>query len=60
LTPEGARGSIRDYKLTFFQNVKTGNTNYGGRLGTVDFRIQVACFVIKVNNIFDIKGDDLN
>ncbi len=32
-----------------------GNTNYGGRLSTVDLLIKVACFVKKENNIFNIK-----
>jgi hypothetical protein len=27
-----------------------------GRLSTVDLRINVACFVVKVNNIFNIKS----
>jgi hypothetical protein len=34
---------------------KTGNTNIRGRLSTVDLLIIVACFVTKVNNIFNIK-----
>jgi hypothetical protein len=31
-----------------------------GRLSTVDLLIKVACFVTKVNNIFNIKAADLN
>jgi hypothetical protein len=33
-----------------------GNTNWRGRLSTVDLFIEVACFVDKVNNIFIIKS----
>ncbi len=32
-----------------------GNTNYGGRLSTIDLLIKVASFVRKENNIFNIK-----
>jgi len=33
-----------------------GNTNWGGRLSTVDLFIKVACFVKKKeNNIFNLK-----
>jgi hypothetical protein len=35
--------------------VMPGNTNIGGRLGTVDLLIKVACFVKEVNDIFKIK-----
>jgi len=35
--------------------IKPGNTNWGGRLSTVDLLIKVACFVKKVNNIFNVK-----
>jgi hypothetical protein len=36
-------------------SILAGNTNWGGRLSTVDQLIKVACFVKKVNNIFNIK-----
>jgi len=32
-----------------------GNTNWGGRLSTVDLLIKVACFVKKANAFFNIK-----
>jgi hypothetical protein len=32
-----------------------GNTNYGGRLSTIDLLIKVACFVKKEKYIFNIK-----
>ncbi len=31
------------------------NTNWGGRLSTVDLLIEVACFVKKENNIYNMK-----
>ena len=36
-------------------SVYPGNTNYGGRIGTVYLLIKIACFVKDVNNIFNIK-----
>ncbi len=45
-------------ETTFGQDstrVKPGNTNRRGRLSTIDLLIEVACFVKKVNNIFNIK-----
>ena len=33
----------------------SGNTNWGGRLSTVDLLIKVGCFAKKVNNIFIIN-----
>jgi hypothetical protein len=39
---------------------KPGNTNWVGRISTVDLLIKLACFVNEVNNIFDIKRADLN
>ncbi len=35
--------------------VNPGNTNLRGKLSTVDLLIKVACFVTKVNDIFNIK-----
>ncbi len=32
-----------------------GRSNRGGRISTVDLLIKVACFVKKVNNIFNVK-----
>jgi hypothetical protein len=49
---------IRSTILKF--NLKAGNTIIGGRLSTVDLLIKVACFVKNVNNVFNIKGADLN
>jgi len=43
-----------------FWTDKPGNTNRGGRLNTVDLLIKVACFVQRVNNIFNIKRADLD
>ncbi len=40
--------------------VGTGNTNYRGRLSTTDLLIKVACFVKKVNDIFNVKRADPN
>jgi hypothetical protein len=37
-----------------------GNINWRERLTTVDLLIEVACFVTKVNNIFNIKRADIN
>ncbi len=34
---------------------ESGNPFWGGRLSTVDLLIKVACFVIKINNIFNLK-----
>ncbi len=34
---------------------KPGNTNRVGRLSTVDLLINVACFVKRENNIFNVK-----
>jgi hypothetical protein len=36
------------------------NTNRGGRLSTIDLLIKTACFVKKVNKIFNIKEAYLN
>ncbi len=35
---------------------KTGNTNWGGRLRTVDLFFRVACFVKKWKTVFSIKS----
>jgi hypothetical protein len=40
--------------------VWAGNTNWGGRLSTVDLLVKVVCFVKNVNNIFNINGTDQN
>ncbi len=40
--------------------VSAGNTNYQGRLSTVDLLIKAACFLIKYNNMFNTKGIDVN
>ncbi len=37
-----------------------GNTNWKGRLSTVDLLIKVVCFVNKETNIFNAKMIDLN
>jgi hypothetical protein len=37
-----------------------GNTNGGVRLSIIDFVIKVGCCVKKVNDIFNIKGADIN
>ncbi len=37
-----------------------GNTNWGGKLSTIDLLIKVDCFVKKENIIFNIKQADLN
>ncbi len=37
-----------------------GNTNWGGKLSTIDLLIKEACFVKKENIIFTIKQADLN
>ncbi len=35
------------WPILFFRVVKAGNTNRGGKLGTVDLLIMLACFVKK-------------
>ncbi len=37
-----------------------GNSNYGGRLSTIDLLIKAPCIVKEVNNIFNTKAADLN
>ncbi len=37
-----------------------GNTNWGGKLNTIDHPSKASCFDTKVNNIFHIKWVDLN
>jgi hypothetical protein len=40
--------------------LRSGKTNCRGRLRTVDLLIKVACLVITVNNIFNLKGAYIN
>jgi hypothetical protein len=44
----------------FIRRCQLGNTNWGGRLSTLDLLIRVACFVKNLNNIFNIKGGNQN
>jgi hypothetical protein len=37
--------------------VAAGNPNRRGRLSTVDLLVKVACFVTRVNNIFNITSN---
>jgi hypothetical protein len=37
-----------------------GNTNWRGRISTIDLLIRVTCFVTKMNNIYNTKAADLN
>jgi len=46
--------------MGLLMRLKAGKTYCGGRLSTVDLLIKVACFVQNVNNIFNVKGADLN
>ncbi len=61
-----ARVIIYDWHMFILQSTacyfvnSTRNTNWRGRLSTMDLLIKVACFVTKVNNIFNIKAADLN
>jgi hypothetical protein len=41
-------------------NALPGNTNWRGRLSTVDLLIKVACFVKRVNNNLILKGEYIN
>ncbi len=43
-------------QVGFLRYVTPGNTNWGGRLNTIDPLIKVSCFVKKVNDIFNIKS----
>ncbi len=56
-----ARNSFIMYVFTkatkSFPWVISWNTNRMGRLSTVDLPIKLACFVKKVNNIFNIKSN---
>jgi hypothetical protein len=49
--------SITTFSITILSMVfSTRNTNYRGRVNTVDYLIKVARFVKKVNSIFNIKS----
>jgi hypothetical protein len=58
--PEAIKGKAVAYlKIEYCCSLKpysqAGNTNWGGRLSTVDLLIKVACLVTKVNYIFIMK-----
>ncbi len=50
-----ALGYFTNFEKNYKDIPQAGNTILGGRLSTVDLLINVACFVKKVNDIFNLK-----